>query len=165
MIEVLIGLVKLNINVESTGIRKVVDINAGNIEKASDASTLKNIEQSNKGKAIDLGSDDIENAKNVNKKIPNIDDITTVLFSDDDFVDINDEKTNDLHIFKNNVTTPYKGRPYKGRTTLVFDPEASCNEISAAAFVGTSRYKKSCFKKVLDFLRPYLTIYHSHKLT
>jgi hypothetical protein len=140
MIEVLIGLVKLNINVESTGIRKVVDINAGNIEKASDASTLKNIEQSNKGKAIDLGSDDIENAKNVIKKIPNIDDITTVLISEDDFIDINDETT-----------------PYKGPTTLVFDPEDSCNEISAAAFVGTSSYKKSCVKKVLDFLRPYLT--------
>ncbi|WJX55904.1 hypothetical protein P8452_41621 [Trifolium repens] len=121
MIEVLIGLVKLNIN---------VDINSGNVEKGSGASTLKNIEQSNKGKAIDLGSDDIENAKNVIKKIPNIDDITTVLISEDDFVDINDETT-----------------PYKGPTTLVFDPDASCNEISAAAFVGTSSYKKSCVKK------------------
>jgi hypothetical protein len=128
---------------------------------------LKNIEQSNKGKAIDLGSDDIENAKNVIKKIPNIDDITTVLISEDDFVDINNEKNCDFessydqhNFLKKNVTTPYKGP-----TTLVFDPEASCNEISAAAFVGTSRYKKSCFKKVLDFLRPYLTIYHSHKLT
>ncbi|GAU32128.1 hypothetical protein TSUD_218790 [Trifolium subterraneum] len=116
MIEIMTGLMKLEINIASTSNPNCVEQKSGNVLPKVDAPSKKKNEASNKGKAIDVGSDDIEKANPVLRKIPNIDDISTVIISEDDKFDDNDEikcrvapPSYDHHIYNNNVTIPYKG--------------------------------------------------------
>ncbi|WJX74392.1 hypothetical protein P8452_58048 [Trifolium repens] len=140
MIEILIGLVKLEIkapNIETN----VVPDETTPPKPAAEAftninnPTRKSINVTNTYKTPYLG------------KQPILNDISTVYVSYDD--DIPDTVGND------DVVRPYEHdmhynkptKPYKGPTTLVFDPEAddnSLNEITASKFfVGSSSYKRT----------------------
>jgi hypothetical protein len=153
MLEVLIGLVKLEINIASplTGAGNGFDKKSGDVPEKVDGPTKSKNDERNKGKSIAIGNDYLENAKHVTKKMPNIADISNVIISEEDQFDINEEtnwgsgSSYDHQIHKKNVTTPYKVP-----TTLVFDREASVNEISADAFAGTTSYRRCYAKKVVD---------------
>ncbi|KAK2425178.1 ubiquitin-specific protease ESD4 [Trifolium repens] len=150
MIEVLIGLVKLEINIASpsTCAGNDVEKKSCHVEEKVDGPTKSKNDERNKGKSIAIGNDYLENAKHVTKKMANISDISNVIISEDDQFDIDEQfhwggvSSNDHQIQKKNVTTPYKGP-----TTLVFDQEASLNEISADTFRGTTSNRRCYAKK------------------
>ncbi|KAK2442968.1 hypothetical protein QL285_014112 [Trifolium repens] len=165
MIEVLIGLVKLEINIASpsTCAGNDVEKKSCHVEEKVDGPTKSKNDERNKGKSIAIGNDYLENAKHVTKKMANISDISNVIISEDDQFDIDEQfhwggaSSNDHQIQKKNVTTPYKGP-----TTLVFDQEASLNEISADTFRGTTSNRRCYAKKVVDL--PIKTKFYDIKL-
>jgi hypothetical protein len=140
MIEILIGLVKLEIKVPTTE-NNLPPVQTTRLEPlaaafANASSTMKkNFHVPNNYKTPYFG------------KQPIFNDISTVFVSYDDEKIETDSHNDFVRPYEHDMHYNKPRKPYKGPTTLVFDPEAddnSLNEITASKFfVGSSSYKRT----------------------